>query len=426
LKSMPKHKDIDVIVTSPPYMSQASENPNVHKYRKGGKFAEEKVDAIITSPPFRTGSQGGGLNQKPPKTFRGVLKKHTFKLSDDPKNVDNLQYGSVDAIVTSPPYSDANSFKADRYEQFFKKEVQLKKMGDQRGHAHSLQAQMKYVERIKAGQPESSNNIGNLPYEEPKAVEEEAEFDEEWDFPSVSTKLQRPWYVEESVSHPAKMNVLLARKIIKQYTKPGDTVLDPMTGCGTVNVEAMLLGRDTIAVDLEKKFTDLVEANIRKVKETNAGSHFPLKLGEANVICGDARNLSKLLGPQANAIVTSPPFADGKKGDVWQVGLAVERGSRFLRHEENPVIRAEKDWNRGCVCLSGIAFHDEFVAAVHGFNPFDNKFRAYLMTSEDGVNWTERSFLGENIIHPEIHNVNGRLILYYTDTENNFRSRPLL
>jgi len=114
------------------------------------------------------------------------------------------------------------------------------------------------------------------------------------------------------------------------------------------------------------------------------------------------------------------------KGDVWQVGLAVENGSRFIRHRKNPVIKAEKDWNRGCVCLSGIAFHDEFVAAVHGFNPFDSKFRAYLMTSEDGVNWTERSLLGENIIHPEIHNINGRLILYYTDTENNFRSRPLL
>jgi len=114
------------------------------------------------------------------------------------------------------------------------------------------------------------------------------------------------------------------------------------------------------------------------------------------------------------------------KGDVWQVGLAVENGSHFSRYEKNPVIKAEKRWNSGCVCLSGVTpFLGELVGTVHGYNPVDGKFRAYMMKSKDGVNWEQSRFLGENIIHPEIHAFKGELILYYTDSENNFGSKCL-
>lgn len=137
-------------------------------------------------------------------------------------------------------------------------------------------------------------------------------FDAEWRFPSICTKEQRKWYAEESITHPAKMNVLLARKLIKEFTKPSDTVLDPMAGCGTTNIEAMLLGRNTIAVDVDKGFADLVEASVRKVKETNAKSRFPLRLGHARVVCGDSRKLSQLVNEVVDATITSPPYGQAK------------------------------------------------------------------------------------------------------------------
>lgn len=54
----------DSIITSPPYTNSAAENlKNISKYRKGGKFAEERladeVDTIITSPPYEGTLQGG-------------------------------------------------------------------------------------------------------------------------------------------------------------------------------------------------------------------------------------------------------------------------------------------------------------------------------------------------------------------------------
>jgi len=310
-----RKRKVDVIVTSPPYTNEAAENPNVHKYRKGGQFAEEKVDAIVTSPPYVPDDE---------RRIRHVLAEESDRkrghqympgwrgyYSKDEENIGNPRhYGSVDAIVTSPPYADRT------IEKKFKTEKELEEFAKQQWtykHGRSLEAVKNFIRKSWQGYPETADNIANLGYEESEQSAETSDFDDEWSFPNVSTKLQRPWYVEESISHPAKMNVLLARKIIKQFTKPGDTVLDPMTGCGTVNVEAMLLGRNTIAVELEQKFIDrMVEPNIRKVKETNSKSHFPLRLGETKIICGDARRLSELLsGPiDPDAIVTSPPFSD--------------------------------------------------------------------------------------------------------------------
>jgi hypothetical protein len=42
----------------------------------------------------------------------------------------------------------------------------------------------------------------------------------------------------------------MARALIEMYTEPGDLVLDPMVGSGTTCIEARLLGRNCIGVDI--------------------------------------------------------------------------------------------------------------------------------------------------------------------------------
>lgn len=48
---------------------------------------------------------------------------------------------------------------------------------------------------------------------------------------------------------PARFVPQIPRKAIEDYTKPGDTVLDPFCGCGTTLLEAILLNREAIGVD---------------------------------------------------------------------------------------------------------------------------------------------------------------------------------
>ena len=62
---------------------------------------------------------------------------------------------------------------------------------------------------------------------------------------------------------PAKFPPQLPNKLIKALTIPGEKILDPMAGSGTTVLEAMLLGRHGIGVDI-----DPVALNLSKVKVT--------------------------------------------------------------------------------------------------------------------------------------------------------------
>ena len=51
--------------------------------------------------------------------------------------------------------------------------------------------------------------------------------------------------------YPAKFHPPVARKLIQQFTKPEELVLDPFCGSGTLLVEAVSLGRRIIGVDVD-------------------------------------------------------------------------------------------------------------------------------------------------------------------------------
>lgn len=50
--------------------------------------------------------------------------------------------------------------------------------------------------------------------------------------------------------YPAKFLPNLVKKLIEEYTKPDDTIVDMFAGCGTTLVEAKLHGRKSIGVDI--------------------------------------------------------------------------------------------------------------------------------------------------------------------------------
>lgn len=50
-------------------------------------------------------------------------------------------------------------------------------------------------------------------------------------------------------TYPARMHPLTARRLVEDFSRPGDTVLDPFCGSGTVLVEARLAGRAAVGVD---------------------------------------------------------------------------------------------------------------------------------------------------------------------------------
>lgn len=66
--------------------------------------------------------------------------------------------------------------------------------------------------------------------------------------------------------HVAPYPEEIPSRLIKLYTFPNETVLDPFAGSGTTNKVAYELGRKSIAVELSKTYCDLISKKIKNLK----------------------------------------------------------------------------------------------------------------------------------------------------------------
>lgn len=80
----------------------------------------------------------------------------------------------------------------------------------------------------------------------------------EWDFHEEDTQE----HLHTIHPYPARFIPQIPRKAILDYSKPGDTILDPFCGGGTALLEASLLGRKSIGVDNNGVATLVTQAKI--------------------------------------------------------------------------------------------------------------------------------------------------------------------
>jgi SAM-dependent methyltransferase len=109
------------------------------------------------------------------------------------------------------------------------------------------------------------------------------------------------------------------RALILRYTEPGDTVLDPMAGSGTTCVEAVLLGRNCVAVDISYGAVMLTHHRLYHLARAlggggGAGARY-------RVFHGDARRLDGIPDGSVDLVATHPPYFNavrygGGEGDL--------------------------------------------------------------------------------------------------------------
>jgi len=99
----------------------------------------------------------------------------------------------------------------------------------------------------------------------------------------------------------------IPRNLILKYTEEGDTVLDPMMGSGTTLVEARILGRKAIGVDINYESVMLALDRLNfEVNDMFKKSEMP----EIRTYWGDARNLDKVPSSSIDLVATHPPYAN--------------------------------------------------------------------------------------------------------------------
>jgi len=133
-----------------------------------------------------------------------------------------------------------------------------------------------------------------------------------WSFP------QRGSWATHNAKYRGNFAPQIARNIIEMYSEKGQTILDPMVGAGTTLIEAKLLARNALGMDINPEAIELAQAAL-------AFKHHPPSEQEVKV--GDARDLSFLGDNSFDLVLTHPPYmniirySDGKlEGDLSNIG----------------------------------------------------------------------------------------------------------
>lgn len=139
----------------------------------------------------------------------------------------------------------------------------------------------------------------------------------------------------------------IPRNLLLRYSKEKDLVLDQFAGSGTTLVEAKLLNRNCIGIDINPNAIKLCKKAI-DFKAT--------KTGNVKIIKGNAQDLSKIKDKTIDFICTHPPYAniinysDGIKNDLSL--LKVKDFLEAIKPVANESFRVLKD-EKYCAILIG-------------------------------------------------------------------------
>lgn len=164
-------------------------------------------------------------------------------------------------------------------------------------------------------------NVSNINNRKPMKRFAPKEFHEEqttvWSFRNRGS-----WATHQG-KYRGNWSPFIPRNVILKYSKQGETVLDYFVGGGTTAIEAKLLGRKCIAIDINPAAVQLTKENLSFEKPLSLLDEETVY--EPDVRVGDARVLSGISDESIDLICAHPPYAgiinysSNLKGDLSQL-----------------------------------------------------------------------------------------------------------
>ncbi|MFZ3063330.1 MAG: DNA methyltransferase [Actinomycetota bacterium] len=98
-------------------------------------------------------------------------------------------------------------------------------------------------------------------------------FDESWTFEGYTQK-DTTYITHGYHRYPAKFIPQLANRLIRELSSSGDLVVDPFMGSGTALVEAKVLGRPSVGVDINPVAALIAKAKVTAIEPSVLDSYF--------------------------------------------------------------------------------------------------------------------------------------------------------
>ena len=165
----------------------------------------------------------------------------------------------------------------------------------------------------------------------------EMEMTTHWSFP------KRGDWATHDAKWRGNWSPYIPRNLLLRYSQPGDMVLDQFAGGGTTLVEAKLLNRNIIGVDVND--TALYRCR-EKIDFDHDGAN-----GKVYLHKGDARNLDFIPDEKIDFICTHPPYADIiKYSDDLENDLSRCNVKEFLVEMEKVAYESYRVLKKGKFC----------------------------------------------------------------------------
>jgi DNA modification methylase len=132
--------------------------------------------------------------------------------------------------------------------------------------------------------------------------------------PKTWLKFQKSWFIHNPpprrkglLVHPGKFPETLAQEFIEFFTRPGETILDPMAGTGSTQVAALRAGRNSWGLELNPRYAEIAR---QVIEEERKSLGQPAESLAANIVTADAARALELGLPTFDYVLTSPPYWD--------------------------------------------------------------------------------------------------------------------
>jgi len=86
-----------------------------------------------------------------------------------------------------------------------------------------------------------------------------------WQFPKVTSGANRS--SAERTPHPAQFPYAVVERIVEACSRPGDLIVDPFLGSGTVAEVALRCGRPFLGIEIDKSYIDIARNRIEQALE---------------------------------------------------------------------------------------------------------------------------------------------------------------